>query len=93
MDASHFSLRDDYEVSGPELDAITAAAREVAGCFGARMTGAGFAGSAIALVEAERAGAVGDEVAARFQAATGHTAAIYPSFASEGAAVVTAGPL
>ncbi len=92
MDASHFSLRDDYEVSGPELDAITAAAREVAGCFGARMTGAGFAGSAIALVEAERVGAVGDEVAARFQAATGHAAAIYPSFASEGAAVVTAGP-
>lgn len=49
LDASHSSLRDDLNVSSPELDAITAAARG-AGALGARLTGAGFGGSAIALV-------------------------------------------
>ena len=54
MDASHDSLRDDYEVSCIELDVAVAAARE-AGALGARMTGGGFGGSAIALVRAEDA--------------------------------------
>jgi galactokinase len=49
MDASHASLRDDYEVSTPELDAFVSAAKE-AGALGARLTGAGFGGCAIALV-------------------------------------------
>ncbi|MBE6483877.1 MAG: galactokinase [Actinomycetaceae bacterium] len=50
MDASHASLRDDYEVSCPELDTAVEASR-AAGAWGARMTGGGFGGSAIALVE------------------------------------------
>jgi galactokinase len=50
MDASHESLRDDFEVSSPALDAIVAAARAAPGCLGARMTGAGFGGCAVALV-------------------------------------------
>jgi galactokinase len=50
LTASHASLRDDYEVSCPELDLAVAAALE-AGALGARMTGGGFGGSAIALVE------------------------------------------
>jgi galactokinase len=54
MTQSHLSLKDDYEVSGPELDAIVEAALKVPGCIGARMTGAGFGGCAIALVECER---------------------------------------
>jgi galactokinase len=53
MSASHESLRDDFEVSAPELDAVVAAALR-AGALGARMTGAGFGGSAIALVAADR---------------------------------------
>lgn len=52
MDDSHESLRDDYEVSCPELDVTVAAARS-AGAHGARMTGGGFGGSAIALVDAD----------------------------------------
>ena len=48
---SHASLRDDYEVTGPYLDAIVGAALQAPGCLGARMTGAGFGGCAIALVE------------------------------------------
>ncbi|MDR3359096.1 MAG: galactokinase [Bifidobacteriaceae bacterium] len=68
MDASHASLRDDYEVSAPGLDLAVDSAR-AAGALGARMTGGGFGGSAIALVEAGQAGAVAAAVAAAFAAA------------------------
>jgi len=47
---SHLSLRNDYEVSGPALDRIVEVALGTPGCFGARMTGGGFAGSAVAIV-------------------------------------------
>ena len=56
MTASHTSLRDDYEVTGPALDAIVDVALGGPGCYGARMTGGGFAGGAIALVAADRVG-------------------------------------
>ena len=55
MNASHASLRDLYEVSCPELDAVTERARRHPACFGARLTGAGFGGCAIALVDAAHA--------------------------------------
>ncbi len=58
LTASHLSLRDDYEVSSPELDAVVAAALR-GGAYGARMTGGGFGGSAIALTATDQA----DEVA------------------------------
>jgi galactokinase len=66
--ASHASLRDDYEVSSPELDTAVEAALE-AGAAGARMTGAGFGGSAIALAEEGLAGQVGDRAREAFAAA------------------------
>ncbi len=50
MTAAHYSLRDLYEVSTPELDAMVDAAVEVDGCYGSRLTGAGFGGCAAALV-------------------------------------------
>ncbi|WP_370456847.1 galactokinase [Fusobacterium sp. FSA-380-WT-3A] len=53
MNASHVSLRDDYEVTGKELDSIVNAAWEAPGTVGARMTGAGFGGCAVALVKNE----------------------------------------
>jgi galactokinase len=65
LDASHRSLRDDYEVSSPELDTAVAAAR-AAGAAGARMTGAGFGGCGIALVPVGRVDAVEREVKAAF---------------------------
>ncbi|WP_367130791.1 galactokinase [Saccharothrix sp. HUAS TT1] len=64
LDASHASLRDDYEVSAPELDVAVDAAK-AAGALGARMVGGGFGGSAIALVPVERH----DEVVRRVLAA------------------------
>jgi galactokinase len=65
MDASHASLRDDYEVSAEELDVACATARE-AGAVGARMTGGGFGGSAIALAPVEALDAVAAAVTAAF---------------------------
>ena len=65
MDASHASLRDDYEVSCRELDLVVDTAR-AAGALGARMTGGGFGGSAIALVRAGTQDAVAAAVVAAF---------------------------
>ncbi len=65
LDASHASLREDYEVSCAELDLACEAARG-SGALGARMTGGGFGGSAIALVDADRAESVADQVSAAF---------------------------
>jgi galactokinase len=61
MNDSHASLRDLYEVSSPELDRITELARRHPACYGARLTGAGFGGCAVALVRADQA----DEFSAR----------------------------
>jgi len=55
INESHASLRDLYEVSCVELDEMTELARSMDGCYGARMTGAGFGGCAVALVEADKA--------------------------------------
>ncbi|GEP38350.1 galactokinase [Nocardioides psychrotolerans] len=68
MTASHVSLRDDFEVSCHELDLVVDTALQ-AGALGARMTGGGFGGSAIALVPAERADAVARAVDLAFVAA------------------------
>lgn len=74
MDASHASLRDDYEVSCRELDLAVEAARD-AGALGARMTGGGFGGSAIALVRADAVDAVAGAVADAFAREGLHTPA------------------
>jgi galactokinase len=85
MDASHVSLRDDFEVSRRELDVIVELARSQPGCYGARMTGAGFGGCAVALVDAPRAPALAREVAARYAEATGLTPSVYVCTPSGGA--------
>jgi len=86
--ASHASLRDDYEVSSPELDTAVEAAMD-AGAAGARMTGAGFGGSAIALVRAELAGRVGDRVREAFAAAGFAPPEVAPVAAADGARRLT----
>ena len=68
--ASHASLRDDYRVSTPELDALVAALVR-AGALGARLTGAGFGGCAVALVPAADAGRIADDACGRYRAETG----------------------
>ncbi len=90
MDASHVSMRDDFEISGPALNFMVACAQEELGCFGARMTGGGFAGCAVALVDAHLAQTFAANVAARYEARANLTPAVYVCNASEGASVVRA---
>lgn len=85
MDQSHQSLRDDYEVSSPALDAMVLAARAHPACYGARMTGAGFGGCAVALIEAQGADDFVAAVSARYRQETGNTAAVYVCQATNGA--------
>ncbi len=71
MNESHASLRDDYEVSCGELNTMAAIAAGAPGVYGARMTGGGFGGCAVALVEASAAPGVAVQVARRYEHETG----------------------
>ncbi|MDQ0063502.1 galactokinase [Paenibacillus harenae] len=77
MNGSHDSLRDLYEVTGDELDAMVAAARQVPGVLGSRMTGAGFGGCTVSLVHEDSVEAFKEEVGSKYKAATGLTADFY----------------
>lgn len=81
---SHASLRDDYEVTGSYLDAIVGAALLAPGCLGARMTGAGFGGCAIALVEQVEIPDFTASVRSSYLAATGLEPAFYATHAANG---------
>lgn len=84
MNVSHDSLRDDYEVTGVELDTLVEEARKVNGVIGSRMTGAGFGGCTVSLVKED---AVEDFIAAvgpNYQEKTGLTAAFYVSEIGDG---------
>ena len=85
MYESHYSLRDDYEVSSPELDVLVELARGLGGVLGARMTGGGFGGSTVTLLSRERFAdferAVTDEYRKRF----GFAPTVYVSEAGGGA--------
>jgi galactokinase len=89
MDASHISLRDLYEVSSVELDAMVELLRRQPGCYGARLTGAGFGGCAVALLEAGAVDAAIPLVAAAYRSRTGLTPALYPTRAAAGASAIT----
>jgi galactokinase len=67
MNASHASLRDDYEVSTPELDRLVALLQAEPAVFGARLTGAGFGGACVALCDAEHLTAVPAGVLAQYR--------------------------
>lgn len=88
FNASHASLRDDFEVTSDALNSIVECAREQSGCYGARMTGAGFGGCAVALVEEEKAEAFTQAVFAAYRQRFGLEASIYICKASEGASVL-----
>ncbi len=82
--ASHASLRDDFEVSTPELDTLVRALLD-AGAIGARLTGAGFGGSVVAIADDERAYRVADLATARYRAETGRNATAFRCRAVAGA--------
>jgi galactokinase len=91
MNDCHRSLRDLYGVSSPELDAMVAAAGAQPGCYGARLTGAGFGGCAVALVEEEALGEFERAVRESYSAQTGLTPSIYVTHAAQGAGVEVLG--
>jgi galactokinase len=85
MAASHASLRDDYEVSCAELDVMVDTVAALDGVFGARMTGGGFGGCVVALVEASRAtGELCDTIRDRYESSTGRRPDVWIAAAGEG---------
>jgi galactokinase len=85
MNASHVSLRDLYEVTGPELDALAEAAWGSEWALGSRMTGAGFGGCTVNLVEAKKANGFIKNVSADYTARTGLEADFYIAETGDGA--------
>ena len=88
MNDSHASLRDLFEVSCPELDLLAGIARRHGACFGTRMTGAGFGGCAVALVDRGGSGAFAGEVVARYGAESGLPTWAWTCEAEAGASLV-----
>jgi galactokinase len=85
MAASHASLRDDYEVSCDELDVMVDSVTALDGVFGARMTGGGFGGCVVALVEASRAtGELCDTIRDRYESSTGRRPDVWIATAGDG---------
>jgi galactokinase len=90
---SHLGLRDDYQVSGPELDTLVDIATHTPGVLGARLTGAGFGGCAIALTTTEHADQAIVTITERYRQAIGRLGTGFACTASDGAHVRwTAGP-
>lgn len=77
LNQSQASLRDDYEVTGLELDTLVTAAQEFPGVLGARMTGAGFGGCALALIPKKRRAQFEQQVGARYYEVLGYDASFY----------------
>ena len=88
LSASHFSLRDDYQVSCPELDLLVDLALAQPGCQGARLTGAGFGGCTVNLVEAPAVEAFSRSMMSAYQKRAGRPAAIHVFEPSAGARVI-----
>ena len=89
INASHISLRDDFEVSSPELDQMVDCAQQESACYGARLTGAGFGGCAIALVHADAVQKFTETVTINYQTATGLQPEIYFCTATDGATITS----
>ena len=91
MYASHYSLRDDYEVSCDELDIVVGVAEGIGvkgGVYGCRMTGGGFGGCAVALVKADAVDAISKKIADDYKTKTGIEATIFVSRPAAGATVI-----
>ena len=84
MTASHVSLRDDFEVTGPELDALAEAAWQVEGVLGSRMTGGGFGGCTVSLVKDEAIEQFKAFVGAEYEKKTGLKADFYVAEIGDG---------
>ena len=87
FDESHASLREDFQVTSEALDLMVEIARSHPGCFGARMTGAGFGGCAVAVVRQVQAEVFANEVGVEYQRRSGRQAEMFICEASAGASL------
>lgn len=87
MNESHLSTQEDYEVTGIELDTLVHSAWKQAGVIGARMTGAGFGGCAIAIVQKDSTETFIQQVGAEYESSIGYAAEFYIAEISDGAKV------
>ena len=85
MNASHVSLRDDYEVTGIELDTLAEEAWKCEGVIGSRMTGAGFGGCTVSIVETDKIDAFIDQVGKAYREKIGYAADFYVVDIGDGA--------
>ena len=88
MNESHISLRDDYEVTGRELDTLVETAWKQKGVIGSRMTGAGFGGCTVSIVKNENVEEFIQQVGDTYRAAVGYTADFYVVDIGDGAGVL-----
>lgn len=87
MNASHVSMRDDFEISSPALNAMVECAQAHEACYGARMTGGGFAGCAVALVHLDAVENFVEATTSCYEGRTGLKPAIYVSQPTAGASI------
>ena len=86
LNASHKSLKEDYEVTGIELDTLAETSQKQEGCLGARMTGAGFGGCAIALVHKDKLDSFIENVQSTYEKAIGYKAGFFVCETGDGVA-------
>ena len=89
MNQSHMSLRDDYEVTGNELDTIVSLAWDQDGVLGARVTGAGFGGCALAIVESDKVESFIENVSKQYEDKIGYEGSFYVASVGQGAHEIT----
>ena len=85
MNASHVSLRDNYQVTIPELDLLASLAWELPGVVGSRMTGGGFGGCTVSIVEHDAVSGFMERIGREYEAKTGRRASFYETGSAEGA--------
>ncbi len=85
MNASHASMRDDFEITCPEIDVLAGLAQGEPGVYGSRMTGGGFGGCTVSLVEKDAAERVSKHIIERYPVATGREADVFVCSPSAGA--------
>ncbi len=85
MNASHVSLRDNYAVTVPELDVLAGLAWEFPGVLGSRMTGGGFGGCTVSIVESDRVQAFREHIGSEYERLTGRKASFYETGVTDGA--------
>lgn len=89
MNQSHISLRDDFEVTGNELDTIVSLAWDQDGVLGARVTGAGFGGCALAIVESDKVDSFIENVSKQYEDKIGYEGSFYVASVGQGAHEIT----